>query len=118
MKTIRNQNKNGRPKKEEADRKKYKLTVKMETGEYFSFRAKVRLAGLNQSEYIRRCIAKSEVKQRLTSEHLGYIRQLTGMANNINQIARKANAAGYAEVHPGWMRQIASLDNLIKRIEE
>jgi hypothetical protein len=73
MKTIKNQNKNGRPKKEEADRKKYKLTVKMETEEYFSFRAKVRSAGLTQSEYIRRCIAKSEVKQRLTSEHLGYI---------------------------------------------
>jgi hypothetical protein len=118
MKTIRNRNKNGRPKKDEADRKKYKLTVKMETEEYFSFRAKVRSAGLTQSEYIRRCIAKSEVKQRLTSEHLGYIRQLAGMANNINQIARKAHTAGYAEVHPEWMQQIAGLDNLIKRIEE
>jgi hypothetical protein len=71
MKTIKNQNKNGRPKKDEADRKKYKLTVKMETKEYFSFKAKVRSSGLTQSEYIRRCIAKSEVKQRLTSEHLG-----------------------------------------------
>jgi hypothetical protein len=118
MKTIRNQNKNGRPKKDEADRKKYKLTVKMETKEYFSFRAKVRSAGLTQSEYIRRCIVKSEVKQRLTSEHLGYIRQLAGMANNINQIARKANGAGYAEVHPEWVQSIKSLDNLIKRIEE
>jgi hypothetical protein len=118
MKTIRNQNQNGRPKKDEADRKKYKLTVKMETKEYFSFKAKARLAGLTQSEYIRRCITKSEVKQRLTSEHLGYIRQLAGMANNINQIARKANAAGYVEVHPEWMQQTASLDNLIKCIEE
>ncbi|MDR1583368.1 MAG: plasmid mobilization relaxosome protein MobC [Prevotellaceae bacterium] len=118
MKTIRNQNKNGRPKKDEADRKKYKLTVKMETKEYFSFKAKARLAGLTQSEYIRRCIAKSEVKQRLTSGHLAYIRQLAGMANNINQIARKANAAGYMEVHPECMQSIESLDNLIKRIEE
>jgi hypothetical protein len=118
MKTIKNQNKNGRPKKEEADRKKYKLTVKMETGEYFSFKAKTRLAGLTQSEYIRRCVANSEVRQRLSSEHLGYIRQIAGMANNINQIARKANAAGYAEIHPGWVRLIESLDNLIKRIEE
>ncbi|MDR0681933.1 MAG: MobC family plasmid mobilization relaxosome protein [Dysgonamonadaceae bacterium] len=70
-----------------------------------------------RSEYIRRCIAKSEVKQRLTSRHLAYIRQLAGMANNINQIARKANAAGYIEVHPEWVRSIKSLDNLIKRIE-
>jgi len=118
MKTIKIQNKNGRPKKDEANKKKYKLTVKMETQEYFSFKAKVRLARLNQSEYIRRSIVKSEVKQRLTSEHLGYIRQIAGMANNINQIARKAHTAGYAEVHPELMQSIAGLDNLIKRIEE
>jgi hypothetical protein len=118
MKTIRNQNKNGRPKKDEADRKKYKLTVKMETKEYFSFKAKARLAGLTQSEYIRRCIAKSEVKQHLTPEHLGYIRQLAGMANNINQVARKANTIGYMEAHQEWLQSIKSLDNLIKRIEE
>ena len=58
---------------------------------------KVRLAGINLSEYIRSVIRKSEVKQRLSSEHLGHIRQLSGMVNNINQIARNANAAGYAE---------------------
>ena len=118
MKAFKNQNKNGRPKKEEANKKKYKLTVKMETQEYFSFKAKVRSAGINQSEYIRRSIAKSDVKQRLTFEHLGYIRQIAGMANNINQIARKAHTAGYTEVHPEMMQSIAGLDNLIKRIEE
>jgi hypothetical protein len=118
MKTIKNQNKNGRPKKDEADRKKYKLTVKMETKEYFSFKAKVRSAGLTQSEYIRRCIVKSEVKQRLTSEHLGYIRQLAGMANNINQIAHKANVAGYVEVHEVNKNMIVRLDNIVKQIEE
>jgi hypothetical protein len=118
MKTIKNRNKNGRPKKEEVDKKKYKLTVKMETEEYFSFKTKVRSAGLNQSEYIRRCIAKSEVKQRLTSEHLSYIRQLAGMANNINQLARKAHTAGYAEAHLEWIQSIARLDYLIKRIGE
>lgn len=118
MKTIKNQNKNGRPKKEDADKKKYKLTVKMETKEYFSFKAKVRSAGLSQSEYIRRCITKSEVKQRLTSEHLGYIRQLSGMANNINQIAHKANTAGYMEVHEANRNITVRLDNIVKHIEE
>ena len=118
MKTIRNRNKNGRPKKEEVDRKKYKLTFKMETKEYFSFRAKVRFSGVTQSEYIRRCIAKSEVKQRLSPEHLGYIRQLSGMANNINQIARKVNAAGYAEAYRENRNMIERLDNIVKQITE
>ncbi|MDR1372446.1 MAG: MobC family plasmid mobilization relaxosome protein [Dysgonamonadaceae bacterium] len=118
MKTIKNQNKNGRPKKAEADKKKYKLTLKMETKEYFSFKAKVHLSGLCQSEYIRLCIEKSEVKQRLSPEHLGYIRQLSGMANNINQIAKRANAAGYLETHKEYRNVIEQIDNIVKYIME
>jgi len=76
------------------------------------------LAGITLSEYIRRCIAKSEVKQRLSPEHLGYIRQLSGMANNINQIARRANAAGYAEACRENRNMIERLDKIVKQIEE
>ena len=118
MKTIKNQNRNGRPKKEEVDKKKYKVTLKMETKEYFSFKAKVHLSGLCQSEYIRRCIEKSEIKQRLSPEHLGYIRQLSGMANNLNQIAKRANTAGYMEIHPECRNVIEQIDNIVKRIME
>jgi hypothetical protein len=118
MKTIRNQNKNGRPKKAEADKKKYKLTLKMKTKEYFSFKAKVHLSGLCQSEYVRRCIEKSEVKQRLSPEHLGYIRQLSGMANNINQIAKRANTAGYLETHEECRNVMGQIDDIVKRITE
>lgn len=118
MKTIKNQNRNGRPKKAESDKKKYKLTLKMETKEYFSFKAKVHLSELCQSEYIRCCIEKSEVRQRLSPEHLGYIRQLSGMANNLNQIAKRANTAGYLEAHKECREMIAQMDNIIKRITE
>ena len=118
MKTIKNQNKNGRPKKEIAEKKGYKITLKMATAEYYSFKAKVRSAGLNQSEYIRQCIRMSIVKQRLTSELLGYIRQICGIANNLNQIARKANAAGYQEAKSECMEMVSRLDNITKRIED
>jgi hypothetical protein len=118
METIKNQKRNGRPKKAEADKKKYKLTLKMETKEYFSFKAKVHLSGFCQSEYIRRCIEKSEVKQRLSPEHLWYVRQLSGMANNLNQIAKRANTAGYLDVHKECHNTIEQIDNIVKRITE
>ena len=97
MKTIKNQNRYGRPAKSAAEKKGYKVSLKMATEEYYSLKSKARLAGINLSEYIRSVIRKSEVKQRLSPEHLGHIRQLSGMVNNIKQIARNANAAGYAE---------------------
>ena len=89
----------------------------MATEEYYSLKAKARLAGINRSEFIRQCIRSGVVKQRLTPEMMMHIRQLCGMANNINQIARTANAAGYPEVHNHCLVMSEHLDKMIKRIE-
>lgn len=91
MKTIENRNTNGRPPKRPVEKKKYKVTLKMATEEFYSLKAKARLAGITRSEYIRRCIAASIVRQRLSPELMNHLRQLSGMANNVNQIAHKAN---------------------------
>lgn len=83
-----------------------------------SLKTKALEAGINQSEYIRQCIQASIVKQRLTPELVNYIRQLSGMANNINQIAHKANAAGYPVVHKHCLYMNERLDNIISKIED
>ena len=106
MKTIENSNTNGRPPKRPVEKKKYKVTLKMATEEFYSLKAKARLAGITRSEYIRRCIATS------------IVRQLSGMANNVNQIAHKANAMGYARVYQDNLAMTERLDNIIKRIED
>lgn len=117
MNEIKNRNKNGRPRKEPAEKKGYKVTLKMDTEEYYSLKSKAQMTKLSLSEYIRQCIRSSVVKQRLSAELMGYIRQLCGMANNINHIARKANATGYTEVHSNNLAMNERLDNIIKLIE-
>lgn len=118
MKTIKNRNTNGRPAKKPSEKMGYKITVKMATEEYYSLKAKAGLAGINRSEFIRLCIRSSVVKQRLSPELMKHIRQLSGMANNINQIARTANAAGYNEIHNHYLFMSERLDKVIKRIED
>lgn len=118
MKTIKSRNTNGRPAKAPAEKKGYKITIKMATEEYYSLKGKALDAGVNRSEFIRLCIRSVEVKQRLTSELVGYIRQLSGMANNINQIAHRANAAGYSDVHWQCLSLNERLDRVIKKIED
>jgi len=118
MKTIKNRNTGGRPVKEAAEKKGHKITIKMAMDEYRSLKVKSHEAGINQSEYIRQCIQTSIVKQRLTPELVNYIRQLSGMANNINQIAHKANAAGYPVVHKHNLYMNERLDNVISKIED
>ena len=118
MKTIKNRNINGRPAKKPSEKMGYKITVKMATEEYYSLKAKAGLAGINRSEFIRLCIRSSVVKQSLSPELMGHIRQLSGMANNVNQIARTANATGYIEVHNHCLIMSECLDKVIKRIED
>ena len=118
METINNRNRNGRPAKGAVEKKGHKVSLKMGIVDYYLLKAKARLAGLTLSEYVRQAIEKSEVKQRLSSEQLGYIRQLSGMANNINQIARKVNAAGYTEFYRECRDMIDWLDKIVKQMTE
>lgn len=91
-------NKGGRPVKAAGQKKGYFIGVKMDTQEYYTLKAKAREAGISISECVRQSVLGSVIKQRLTPETLNLVRKLCGMANNLNQIARKANAQGYQNV--------------------
>lgn len=58
---------------------------------------KSKKAGLNQSEFLRSCIKGYKIKEQPTKEVREFIKQVSGIANNINQIAIKTNIRGYAE---------------------
>ena len=107
-------NKGGRPVKGAAEKLKYRVTVKMATEDYYLLKAKS--AGISASEFIRGCITKGGVKERLSKEHGDLIRKLCGMANNLNQLARKANAEGYTSVFIPCRRLMIEIDNLVNRI--
>jgi predicted DNA binding CopG/RHH family protein len=114
--TIKNPNRNGRPKKSVAVKKSHKITVKLSMPEYYALKGRAKEAGLNRSEYIRQCFVKGEIKQRLQPEHLDHIRKLSGMANNLNQLVHRANAYGYGDAFRLNMAMAEELDNIIKLI--
>lgn len=98
MKTIKNRNENGRPKLASTQLRKYRVEVRFATEEYFMLKTKARTARLTISDFIRTALRRCEVKERLAANHLQLITKLTGMANNLNQIAKRANQAGYVVV--------------------
>ena len=58
-------------------------------------KAKSKKSGLNESEFLRSCIKGYKIKEQPTKEIIEFTRQITGIANNINQIARVVNTVGY-----------------------
>lgn len=109
-------NKGGRPRKSNFQKKRYKVAMKMATEEYYGLKTKAGTANMTLSEYMRQCIASSSVRERITLEVQTYIRKLCGMANNLNQIARKANAQGYTNARKEYIYLAEKIDQLIERL--
>ena len=57
---------------------------------------KSKKAGLNESEFIRSMIKGYKIKKKKKKEIREFARDISGIANNINQIARIVNTRGYA----------------------
>jgi len=110
--------KGGRPTKGAAEKKKYRITVKLTTEDYYTLKGKAKSAGISMSEFVRKVLAKGYVIERLNIEQADFIRKLCGMANNLNQLTHRANAEGFHTVAPFHKIIIGKIDeilNLIRR---
>lgn len=56
---------------------------------------KSKKAGLNESEFIRSMIKGYTIKEQPTKEIIEFTRNISGIANNINQIAKAVNSTRY-----------------------
>jgi hypothetical protein len=93
METVRTKRKKaGRPVK--AVKKEVRACVRFTKTEYFIVREKASKAGLKASEYIRQITINGQVKNRLAEEERQFARQLIGMANNLNQLAKACHQEG------------------------
>lgn len=56
---------------------------------------KAKKVGLTESDFLRSCIKGYKIKEQPTEEIKNFQRDITGIANNINQIARIAIGSRY-----------------------
>ena len=87
----------GRPAKKRTDKQKKVVSTKLTELQYYAIRKRAGEAGLRISEYVRQAVV-SAVIPRLNRQDADTIRKLAGEANNINQLAHRANAGGFALV--------------------
>ena len=88
----------GRPAKKRTDKQKKVVSTKLTELQYYAIKKRAGEAGLCISEYVRQAVVSAEVIPRLNRQDADTIRKLAGEANNINQLAHRANAGGFAMV--------------------
>lgn len=106
-----------RPRKMESEKLKYRVVTRFKTGDYFELKAKARTANMRLSSYLKLCATQSVITPRLSPEEMGYIRNICNMGNNLNQIAKRANEAGYsyvAQVHRNIQRGLNDAVNMMQ----
>lgn len=88
MKKINSRPSKGRPKLPADERKSIMVPVKFDIAQYQIMMDKAIVAGLNRSEYIRQSALHCKVVERLKPKDLKAIRDLQGIAENLNRNAK------------------------------
>jgi len=101
--------KKGRPKKEEA-KLSTSINLKLTEEDLKKVRERAEKLGLKATQYAREMVLKGRIKSRFTLEELDLMRKLSGIANNLNQIAKRTNQAGY-------IREAIEIMGIISRIK-
>ena len=84
----------GRPTKEK-EKLSTSINLKLTEADFKKVNEKAEKLGMKATQYTREMTLKGGVKSHFTLEELDLLRKLAGMANNLNQLARKANSIGY-----------------------
>lgn len=78
---------------------------------------KAKKVGLSESELMRNLIIGYEPKEKPGAEFYEVMRQLRGIGNNLNQIARKANSLGFID-YSFYKEQAEKWDSFIVRVRK
>jgi len=105
----------GRPQK--VVKKEVRACVRYCKTEYFLIREKAEKVGMTASEYIRFITIYGQVKSRLTEEEREFSRQLIGMANNINQLAKACHQEGHLQAMVYFESYRNRLDDILQKLK-
>ena len=106
----------GRPVK--VVKKEIRAAVRFTKAEYFIIRQKANKAGISASCYIREIAIHGNVKSRFNEEERQFVRQLIGMANNFNQVAKKAHEEGLLKAMLLFERYRQQVDDILKSFKK
>ena len=114
---MEQKNKGGRPTKTLSEKRKYQVLLRLNTMEYYTLLGKAREASIPRTVFLRLLITNAEVKSRIKPEEMQLIRTVSGMANNLNQIAHRLNAFGISALNEELNVLKQLIHELMKRLK-
>jgi len=113
---IYTQKKGGRPKLESYKKRRHQYKLSYNDSEQEIAEAKAKENNRTFKRWLHDAPLELKGKPHLDEENTGYVRKVAGMANNVNQIAHKANAEGVSPVESLALEVLTLLYTLLTRI--
>jgi hypothetical protein len=85
--------------------------------EKVSLKQKAERAGLTPAEYIRQASLKGRIIPAPGAEELKAYRELTGIANNLNQLTKEAHKQNLPMIAPRLLKAMEDVNKLIKSLD-
>ena len=109
--------------------RQHKIEVRLNDEEYVKLEDTISLMGTNRSEYLRKLIVGTRIKEKPPDNFYKYMKEFSLMGSNLNQIAERINTITkiedweYEDIDPKeFIKQLKRLRinllNLKKRLED
>jgi hypothetical protein len=109
-------NRGGRPTK--AVRRDTKLEFHATAIERLVIQEKAKRAGLRLADYLRQIAMQGKARARPTPEELQLYRDLTGAANNLNQLTKLAHQQNLSVMVPRLLKTLEEVTKTLKNIRD
>ena len=110
--------KGGRPKKPKNELRLYPVKVYFDEANHRKLINRSHRTGQPLSTIIYELAINGYVREPFTKEEVSMLRSLSGMANNLNQLARQANTYGIKQMAIEVSNVVRKVDDLLIKISE
>ena len=107
----------GRPKLASYQKRTKCFRVMFTENDYIYIQSKAEQAGLSVNEFCHQAAMDCQVCQRISPEMVSAIRDLSGIANNVNQIAHQMHIHGLEVVRQHCITIITEISRIIAQIK-
>ena len=94
--------------------RQHKIEVRLNDEEYFKLEDIIFLMGTNRSEYLRKLIVGTRIKEKPPDDFYKYMKEFSLMGSNLNQIAERINTITKIE---DWKYEDTDPKEFIKQLK-
>jgi hypothetical protein len=112
-------NKGGRPRVDDVRFKEHVVSTRLDAVEHLRLEELKMRSGKSSADVIRELIACGYVREKMRRAHLDLMAQLKGIARNLNQLTRHANAVGFGSAIAQKLQpMVAEITEILKQFRD